>query len=157
MLRGLGYVARDMIQEDVDIENQTGIEAGPIHYHNDGGGSGDERPNLASLIIPAGEEGILNSNASGEFQYHSLYASTMNHSDRLGDQQTWEDHIELQNSLWDAQQLLIVQAYLEFKAHGPPVDLNVDHFSINVMDFQSTGLKELFHPSGSWTANELLA
>uniref|UniRef100_A0A0W0G254 Uncharacterized protein n=1 Tax=Moniliophthora roreri TaxID=221103 RepID=A0A0W0G254_MONRR len=145
MMRGLSFPVREQLHEDVDMAS---------HHSDD-----DEHPDPASMQLPSGEEGMLSSYAGGELEYHTLLTSTLEHSNRRGDDCTCEDWVKLQNEYWEKQKPHILRAYLAFKAFGAlTTDTGAnDSWTITTMDFHFTGPKVLSHPDGSRTVNESLA
>ncbi|EEB91783.1 hypothetical protein MPER_09806, partial [Moniliophthora perniciosa FA553] len=153
MVRALTLTAREQMQQDAEMNDSTDYFDSGRHGDSD---NDDLDPTL--LTIPHGEEGMMNSYAGGEFEYYNLLSSTLQHSQQREDDRTRRDRVEIQNALWDRQLPALVDAYLVFKAKGPPTNTdNAETWSINTMDFQSTAHRTFFHPSKSQSINESLA
>ncbi|KAI3605227.1 nwd2 [Moniliophthora roreri] len=111
MMRAPSFPVREQLHEDADMASR---------HSND-----NDHPDPASMLIPPGEEGILSSYASGESEYHALSTSTLEHSNRGGDNR--KDWVKFQNKCWEKQGPHMFGAYLALKApEAPTTDAGVD-------------------------------
>ncbi|ESK87110.1 hypothetical protein Moror_11903, partial [Moniliophthora roreri MCA 2997] len=106
--------------------------------------------------LPPGQEGMLNSHAGSEYQYHNLLASLLENP-RSGDSRTRHDQIEKQIESWKVQLPDLVSAYLAFMNHGAPQkSRNSEEWSLHTMDLNEAAEWMFFHPDGSPTINASL-
>ncbi|KAL0058932.1 hypothetical protein AAF712_014375 [Marasmius tenuissimus] len=107
-----------------------------------------------------GEEGAINSNAGGEFNFHTFLSTLIAEAPKQFDMRDRHYRTEDQTQAWDRQLPRLVDAYLRFQATGVPRDdeLEDEHWKILVADFDEynsdTGI---YTVRGAETANETLA
>ncbi|KAK7022809.1 hypothetical protein VNI00_016936 [Paramarasmius palmivorus] len=109
--------------------------------------------------FPPGDEAAVMSHEGGEYGYHNFLRSFQ--TTRLSDSRVRTDRIEKQVKSWRDQLPHLVDAYLAFKADGPPQNHeNQPEWDVQVMDFNckhDTGQRTLFHISADvYSANQTL-
>ncbi|KAK7039291.1 hypothetical protein VNI00_010196 [Paramarasmius palmivorus] len=124
-----------------------GVEVGTIPVYDpnapDAFEWSDEPP-----AFPPGEEGVLMSHEGGEYGYHN-FLSSFSDIPRLSDTRTRVDRTEKQTKMWTEQLPYLTDAYLAFKAHGPPTntDKQQQEWDVHIMDFNINEPRTLFHIS----------
>ncbi|KAJ8074734.1 hypothetical protein PM082_022177 [Marasmius tenuissimus] len=86
-----------------------------------------------------GEEGAINSNAGGEFNFHTFLSTLIAEAPRQFDMRDRHYRTEQQTQSWDRQLPRLVDAYLRFQATGVPRDdeLEDERWKILVADFDA--------------------
>ncbi|EEB88783.1 hypothetical protein MPER_13202, partial [Moniliophthora perniciosa FA553] len=131
LFSGLSFEAREALADtESDDEGNTNLTDIDIN----------------TLPLPPGQEGILNSNAGGEYDFHTI----------LNDR-TRADRIQKQVDSWSTQLPALVKSYFAFNARGTPSNWDSeDTWEMYVMDFNEHRTRTFFHPTGSQTINDSL-
>ncbi|KAK1218219.1 hypothetical protein PQX77_019103 [Marasmius sp. AFHP31] len=121
----------------------------------------DDDWNDVHFEIPVGDEGTMNSNAGGEYGFHTFLNSLLEDAPRHIDLRERHYQTQDQNDSWERQLPLLVDAYLRFQAWGP-LEAEDDEFcegeewEIMSIDFFDHKTRKIRHVQGALTANETL-
>ncbi|ESK81039.1 hypothetical protein Moror_3554 [Moniliophthora roreri MCA 2997] len=117
---------------------------------------GNDDRDINTLPLPPGQEGILNSNAGGEYDFHTLLTALTTRT-RLADDRTRADRIQKQVDSWSLQLPALFKSYTTFSVHGAPRNESCEElWEICVMDFNEHCSWNFFHPNGSQTNDSLV-
>ncbi|KAL0057720.1 hypothetical protein AAF712_015635 [Marasmius tenuissimus] len=129
-----------------------------ILIYDPGAPDDDDWNNDFQLAI--GEEGAINSNAGGEFNFHSFLSTLIAEAPRQFDMRDRHYRTKERTKAWDRQLPRLVDAHLKHQATGVLRDdeLENEHWKIPVVDFDEyhhdTGI---YTVQGAETPNETLA
>ncbi|KAJ8087278.1 hypothetical protein PM082_006108 [Marasmius tenuissimus] len=86
-----------------------------------------------------GEEGLITSNAGGEFNYHTFLSSLLAEAPARTDLRDRQHRTEDRNQAWERQMPRLVEAYLKYQANGIPSDDECEgcEWKIRYLDFES--------------------
>ncbi|KAK1216209.1 hypothetical protein PQX77_021161 [Marasmius sp. AFHP31] len=104
-----------------------------------------------------GEEGLINSNAGGEYQYHTLLSSLLKEAPARLDMRDRHYRTEDTTQAWQRQLPRLVDAFMKFHASSVPEDdeLEEEEGRINMVDFDTYTDNAAFCPvRDAHTANE---
>ncbi|KAK1225157.1 hypothetical protein PQX77_011913 [Marasmius sp. AFHP31] len=121
----------------------------------------DDEWNDDDFQVPVGDEGSFNSNAGGEFGYHTLLNTLLEEAPRHVDMRQRHHRTEDQNQSWQRQLPRLVDAYLRYQSEGSPdrdEECEGEPWTIVLMEFyEHRDSDPLRHVRGSLTANKTLA
>ncbi|KAK1227511.1 hypothetical protein PQX77_009487 [Marasmius sp. AFHP31] len=131
----------------------------PIYDPND---PDNDEWNDEHFEIPVGDEGAMNSNAGGEYGFHTFLSSLLEDAPRHIDMRERHFRTEDQNECWQRQLPLIVDAYLRYQAWGTAdvaddEECEGEEWEMLSMDFFDYRPQKIQHIRGALTTNETLA
>ncbi|KAJ7691943.1 hypothetical protein B0H17DRAFT_934531 [Mycena rosella] len=101
--------------------------------------------------FPLGEEGLLQSHASGE----AIFQQIFNHVRRT-DLRVRKERVQLVVNKWMLQMDRLIDAYLQYKAQGPISLDEARSWPLNVLSFSETGIHMFSHPDDTSRGNQTL-
>ncbi|KAL0058192.1 hypothetical protein AAF712_015142 [Marasmius tenuissimus] len=98
----------------------------------------DDKWNDEDFQPAVGEEGFINSNAGGEFNYHTFLSSLLAEAPARVDLRDRHHWTEDQTQSWNRQLPRLVNAYMKYQASGIPSEdeLEGQEWKIRYMDFE---------------------
>ncbi|KAL0061720.1 hypothetical protein AAF712_011437 [Marasmius tenuissimus] len=116
----------------------------------------DNDNDFGPMPPPPGEEGAFHSH-DGEGTYDRVLTGLLGHKRRYRDTRTRRDRTERQTHSWAHQHDRLVDAYLEYRLHGPPLqEKGVGTWELQQVGFDFFGVDLFFHPLHSQSINESL-
>ncbi|KAK1235915.1 hypothetical protein PQX77_000848 [Marasmius sp. AFHP31] len=107
-----------------------------------------------------GDEGAINSNAGGEYDYHTFLSSLLADAPERIDMRDRHYRTEERTQSWDRQLERLTDAYLTYQCFGQPdaKELEDDRWRILVVSFDEYDkYPEIYSVRGAETSNETLA
>ncbi|KAL0564577.1 hypothetical protein V5O48_017466 [Marasmius crinis-equi] len=128
-------------QENLFNSSGNGTKFADIPIH-DSDADDDNHWHDQDFQMAVGNEGAINSNAGGEFLYHTLLDNLLKEAPTNVDMRTRLDRTEKQTRAWEEQIPRLLDGYLYYKARGFPDPSNDTLlkggcFTIPTIDFYS--------------------